>query len=371
MLPVVKSTDWTDPATSPDSIIAGRGVVFNERIKNALLPEDKQKMIHQADKAAADVNSSNSPKNRRRRASKPKTNSEPTSPSPPTEYTLPQDSSLRSATIHHLTSSKLTYLLRRVLALSPSHKILIFYASENPAYYIGEALDILQIPHLFFAKSLDAKTRALRLEEFSNEEKYRVMLMDLKQASHGLNVTVADRVFFLTPVWESAVEAQAIKRCHRIGQTREVVVETLVLKGTIEEALLERRKKLREGKREVKGGVMEDAEMRRLIEEIPFLRDEDVKETPEEDGLNAPLFGKENGPVSRASYGIDEERENIPPTPQVVLPTRIKLEHTSPSQPSTEPSRSIIGTKRRRSDLVGILQPAGTKSKRVKSVQFA
>lgn len=58
--------------------------------------------------------------------------------------------------------------------------------------------------------------------------------METKVAAHGLNVTAASRVFFLNVCWQKSVERQAIKRAHRIGQTREVYVETLVLKDTIE-----------------------------------------------------------------------------------------------------------------------------------------
>jgi SNF2 family DNA or RNA helicase len=58
--------------------------------------------------------------------------------------------------------------------------------------------------------------------------------METRVAAHGLNVTAASRVFFLNPCWQRSVERQAIKRAHRIGQQREVHVETLILKDTIE-----------------------------------------------------------------------------------------------------------------------------------------
>jgi SNF2 family DNA or RNA helicase len=38
----------------------------------------------------------------------------------------------------------------------------------------------------------------------------------------GLNLTAAEYVFLLDPWWNPAVEAQAIDRAHRIGQTRRV-----------------------------------------------------------------------------------------------------------------------------------------------------
>jgi SNF2 family DNA or RNA helicase len=65
--------------------------------------------------------------------------------------------------------------------------------------------------------------------------------MDLTQAAHGLNVCSASRVYFVNPVWTPAIEAQALKRAHRIGQMRPVYCETLILKGTLEEEMVKRR----------------------------------------------------------------------------------------------------------------------------------
>ena len=54
----------------------------------------------------------------------------------------------------------------------------------------------------------------------------------------GLNLTAAEYVFLLDPWWNPAVEAQAVDRTHRIGQTRQVFAYRLITKGTVEQKVL-------------------------------------------------------------------------------------------------------------------------------------
>ena len=70
----------------------------------------------------------------------------------------------------------------------------------------------------------------------------RVLLMDLSQAAFGLDMRAASRVYFINPVLNPQVEAQAIGRVRRISQRKAVSVETLVLKDSIDEVILERKK---------------------------------------------------------------------------------------------------------------------------------
>jgi SNF2 family DNA or RNA helicase len=59
-----------------------------------------------------------------------------------------------------------------------------------------------------------------------------------------LTLTAANRIIFLEPCWLPDLEAQAKKRAHRIGQTRPVTVDTLVMAGSFEERMFARRKNL-------------------------------------------------------------------------------------------------------------------------------
>ena len=46
-------------------------------------------------------------------------------------------------------------------------------------------------------------------------------------------------MFILDPWWNPAVEAQAVDRAHRIGQTRPVFAYRIIARDTVEEKILE------------------------------------------------------------------------------------------------------------------------------------
>ncbi|MCJ1447157.1 MAG: hypothetical protein MMC23_007666 [Stictis urceolatum] len=158
---------------------------------------------------------------------------------------LPQSyAALEAMKLVGTASVKLSYLLDRIAELHADEKILVFYEADHIAYYCAQALEVLGIPHFIYASGITLKLRTEYLDMFNSDNIHRVMLMDIKQAAHGLHVASASRVFFINPVWQPNIEAQAIKRAHRIGQVRPVYVETLVLEGTIEEQMLQRRKNM-------------------------------------------------------------------------------------------------------------------------------
>ncbi|TQL87992.1 helicase-like protein [Actinoallomurus bryophytorum] len=64
-----------------------------------------------------------------------------------------------------------------------------------------------------------------------------VLLLSLRAAGTGLNLTRADHVIHYDRWWNPAVEDQATDRAHRIGQTRAVQVHRLIAEGTIEDRI--------------------------------------------------------------------------------------------------------------------------------------
>ncbi|KAM0706409.1 hypothetical protein Q7P35_005735 [Cladosporium inversicolor] len=157
---------------------------------------------------------------------------------------LSEESPFSKGYLTGTTSAKLSYLTSQILKYYQDEKILVFYEGDNIAYYIAQMLELLHIKHEIYAKSLAAAVKSDYVVRFNEDPQDRVLLMDVKQAAHGLNICSASRIYFVNPVCRPDIEAQAIKRAHRIGQTRKVFVETLVLAGTIEEKMHERAKRM-------------------------------------------------------------------------------------------------------------------------------
>jgi SNF2 family DNA or RNA helicase len=83
--------------------------------------------------------------------------------------------------------------------------------------------------------------RSQTIMTFNTSDNANVMIMAVQRAAYGIDLSSASRVYFCSPVWQAAMEQQAIKRAHRIGQTKPVFVEILVIRHSIEDALLKRR----------------------------------------------------------------------------------------------------------------------------------
>ena len=83
------------------------------------------------------------------------------------------------------------------------------------------------------------KAKRMELVKAFNEGTVPLFLISLKAGGTGLNLTGADVVIHYDPWWNTAVQDQATDRAHRIGQTKIVNVYKLIVKGTIEEKIVE------------------------------------------------------------------------------------------------------------------------------------
>lgn len=126
-------------------------------------------------------------------------------------------------------------LLQELIA--EGHKALVFSQFTSYLSIVRRELDHEKVTYEY----LDGQTRdrQARVDRFQTDPDCSIFLISLKAGGLGLNLTAADYVYILDPWWNPAVEAQAIDRAHRIGQTRQVFAYRLICRGTVEERILE------------------------------------------------------------------------------------------------------------------------------------
>jgi SNF2 family DNA or RNA helicase len=120
--------------------------------------------------------------------------------------------------------------------IDEGHKVLVFSQFTSFLAIVRRRLDERGITYEY----LDGKTtdRQARVQRFQEDESCRLFLVSLKAGGQGLNLTAADYIYILDPWWNPAVEAQAVDRAHRIGQTRRVFAYRLIARDTVEEKIL-------------------------------------------------------------------------------------------------------------------------------------
>ncbi|KAH9904217.1 P-loop containing nucleoside triphosphate hydrolase protein [Xylariomycetidae sp. FL2044] len=180
-------------------------------------------------------------------------------------------------------SAKLSYLIDAIVKYQNEEQIIIFYDNDNIAWYLAGVLEILQIQHLIYTRrGLSPERRAQYVATFTHSSRFRVLLMDISQAAFGLDMRSASRIYFISPVLNPQVEAQAIGRARRISQQKPVTVETLVLRNSIEEVILNRRQNMTQVEHSRVRTVLED---RRIYDWIRDARISPMTAAMEDDGV--------------------------------------------------------------------------------------
>ena len=137
----------------------------------------------------------------------------------------------------NLPSAKLDALLERLEELrDEGMQVLVFSQFVELLLLIQERLVGAGIAHLLLTGQTE--NRAELVDKFQTDRSQTVFLLSLKAAGFGLNLTAASYVVLCDPWWNPAVEAQAIDRTHRIGQTQPVVAYRLVAADTVEQKIL-------------------------------------------------------------------------------------------------------------------------------------
>ena len=145
----------------------------------------------------------------------------------------------------HEPSAKLEVLMDQLGELrEEGHKALVFSQFTSLLAIVRARLDAAEIRYEYLDGS--TRDRQSHVDAFQNDPGCGLFLISLKAGGLGLNLTAAEYVFLLDPWWNPAVEAQAVDRAHRIGQTRPVFAYRLIARDTVEEKVLELQKTKRD-----------------------------------------------------------------------------------------------------------------------------
>ncbi|KAF8369646.1 hypothetical protein HHK36_019629 [Tetracentron sinense] len=120
----------------------------------------------------------------------------------------------------------------------PPEKVLIFSQFLEHIHVIEQQLTGAGIKFVGMYSPMHSTNKMKSLTMFQHDANCMALLMD-GSAALGLDLSFVTHVFLMEPIWDRSMEEQVISRAHRMGATRPIHVETLAMRGTIEEQMLE------------------------------------------------------------------------------------------------------------------------------------
>ncbi|MGH8018017.1 MAG: SNF2-related protein [Opitutaceae bacterium] len=144
--------------------------------------------------------------------------------------------------------------------LEEGHKVLVFSQFVSMLHILEGELGRREIRHLTLTGQTE--NRQELVDRFQADPGIPVFLLSLKAAGTGLNLTAASYVVLFDPWWNPAVEAQAIDRTHRIGQTSQVIAYRILAVDTVEEKI----RRLQREKSALASEVVQEESLARILD---------------------------------------------------------------------------------------------------------
>ncbi|TQN69280.1 Lymphoid-specific helicase [Colletotrichum shisoi] len=139
-----------------------------------------------------------------------------------------------------VTSSGKMLMLDRLLPIlfARGHKVLIFSQFKTQLDILQDYCELRKWNACRLDGSVSQESRRDQIKEFNQNPDFKIFLLSTRAGGQGINLASADTVILFDSDWNPQQDLQAQDRCHRIGQTRPVIVYRLATKGTVEEELL-------------------------------------------------------------------------------------------------------------------------------------
>lgn len=136
--------------------------------------------------------------------------------------------------------------------MQEKRKVLVYSQFTSMLHLIKKQAQIRNWKYVYLDGS--TKNREQVVLQFQEDEETQLFLISLKAGGVGLNLTKADYVFLYDPWWNTAIEAQAIDRAHRLGRVNQVIARRYVTALSIEEKIM----KLKKHKQQLSQALIED-----------------------------------------------------------------------------------------------------------------
>lgn len=142
-----------------------------------------------------------------------------------------------------LESAKLKKLDQMLVDLKKGgHKCLIYFQMTRMMDLMEEYLTYRQYQYIRLDGSSKLSDRRDLVNDWQTNPELFIFLLSTRAGGLGINLTAADTVIFYDSDWNPTIDSQAMDRAHRLGQTRQVTVYRLLVRGTIEERMRDRAK---------------------------------------------------------------------------------------------------------------------------------
>eukprot|EP00915_Cephaloidophora_sp_WS-2016_P001350 GHVH01001915.1.p1 GENE.GHVH01001915.1~~GHVH01001915.1.p1 ORF type:complete len:1196 (+),score=199.06 GHVH01001915.1:1841-5428(+) len=127
--------------------------------------------------------------------------------------------------------------LGRVLRdkFSEGSKVLLFTQMSKMLDILESYLSFKGYNYLRLDGSTKIESRQAMVDRFNMDEKVFIFLASTRAGGVGLNLTGANIVIFYDSDWNPSMDRQAMDRCHRIGQTKDVHILRFITGDTVEE----------------------------------------------------------------------------------------------------------------------------------------
>jgi SNF2 family DNA or RNA helicase len=144
--------------------------------------------------------------------------------------------------IERTKSTKMASIIHFIkTATTADDKIILFSQWEELLSKICTFLQEYNIPYVNCHGNVYQRTSAIR--KFKYDPSVRVILLSSNNAASGINLTVANKIIMLEPVYgplqyRQSIEAQSVGRADRITQSRPIDIYRFIIKDTIEEDIV-------------------------------------------------------------------------------------------------------------------------------------